>query len=334
MVIFRQIFLLHMVLIQTIAYPIVLYLAQFSSERNNNDLERSLISLNQHFMQKHNHFYPVVVAFDNKEKRYLTDGLKKIFSGALGADIVPCSTFPPLKNVTQLCFAPVKRFRHVPWPFSLYQNDYSEENPYYSRLGYRNMCRFWAISVFQQSFMKNVTMYFRLDTDSYLINMPTNPFELLKSRKTSYIHAKVYKESSYQVDGLWETMLRFAVLENIHPYGLHSLANDYHEHSKEELKHMNVKDAANELLNRGYNLDYFYNNWEFSLVAIWKSDIYQKLSLYIDQSGGIIMRRWGDAPIRTMALHLLADSLSEFYTQNLFEQYVGLEYFHKANHKT
>lgn len=97
---------------------------------------------------------------------------------------------------------------------------------------------------------------------------------------------------------------------------------------------MNVKDAANELLNRGYNLDYFYNNWEFSLVAIWKSDIYQKLSLYIDQSGGIIMRRWGDAPIRTMALHLLADSLSEFYTQNLFEQYVGLEYFHKANHKT
>ena len=284
--------------------------------------------------------YPVLVAYDPEDRRHLTPALRATLARELNAtqlewhdDVAPVTP--------SLSFVPIQGFRRVPWPFSLYTDLYTQDNPYYARLGYRHMCRFWSHTVFRQPFMRGVTRYLRLDTDTHLIHMPVNPFAILDAEPhLAYLASVVYKEEARQTDGLWETVLRFAVKEGLHPWGLTPLSNRGAP-SDTDIRAMAVRDAAEALHRRGYNLDYIYNNWEVSRVDVWLTPVYQRFAAHIDAAGGIILRRWGDAPIRTMALFLLRDVFAgvcaNASSDNLtlsFRQYRGLRVFHKAYHDT
>jgi len=48
----------------------------------------------------------------------------------------------------------------------------------------------------------------------------------------------------------------------------------------------------------------FYNNFEISALSLWTSQQYQDYIDYIDLLGGIYYHRWGDAPIKTIAVTL------------------------------
>ena len=314
----------------------VLYLAQLSSETSNTELHQSLSALHDIFIFE-NPQYPVFIAYEEEDTPYLTRTLKKRLKGALHATEIEYDIPHTHIEGPKICFVSIQDFRRVPWPFSMYQGDYSEDNPYYSRICYRYMCRFWTYGVFKQPFMDNVTSYLRLDTDTTLIKMGVNPFEQLERERLGYLTSVVYKESARQTEGMWETFLRFAKRENIHPRGLVRLSNNYVDsHSAEEISSMSVEDAITVLYARGYNLDYIYNNWETSRTDIWKSSVYERLARFIDKSGGIIMRRWGDAPIRTLSLHLLQGEFSTIanLTDVVFKQYRDLTIFHKAYHQT
>jgi len=220
----------------------------------------------------------------------------------------------------------------------MYKDDYKEKNKYYSRLGYRNMCRFWTKSVFEQPFMQGVTRYLRLDTDTFLERMPRDPFDALEREGLAYFGSAVYKDSAFQTQGLWETFLRFALQNGVHPAGLEPLSvrRPADARAERDLRALPAHEAADILLIRGYNLDYYYNNWEVSRVDVWKSGVYARLAEFIDASGGTFMRRWGDAPVRTLALHLLREEFAEVTGESpaVFRQYPGLVYFHKARHAT
>jgi hypothetical protein len=73
----------------------------------------------------------------------------------------------------------------------------------------------------------------------------------------------------------------------------------------------------------------FYCNWETSSMGVWTSPVFGRLARYIDAAGGIIMRRWGDCPIRTLSLYLLQEQMGL-----KFRQYRGLVLYHKAWHTT
>lgn len=297
-----------------IAHSVVLYLANIASNSSNAELQQSLSSLQSVFLSKHpQKKYPVVVAYDQEDEAYLTADLQSALRGSVE---------------TQLEFAPIRRFRHFPWPFSMYTGLYREENPYYARLGYRFMCRYWAHTVFRQPFMQNVTQYLRLDTDSVLVEMPVDPFAVLESESLGYLSSVMYKESPVSTTGIWETFLRFARDEQIHPWGLAPLSGSgMDEFSEKDIREMPIRDAINVLYHRGYNLDYYYNNWEVSRVDVWTSPVYQRLAKHIDAAGGIVIWRWGDAPIRTLSLFLLRDTIPS-------RQYRGLRVYHKAYHAT
>lgn len=318
------------------AVSIILYLAQISSEQSNQELHQSLSSLHKVFLSAHPH-YPVVIAYEEEDAHHLTGELKDRLRLAAHATEFECVQFPVRIQEPHVCFVSIGNFRKVPWPFSMYQNDYHEENPYYSRIGYRYMCRFWTHGIFQQPFMRNVTNYFRMDTDTYLVEMNRDPFHELRRLRLGYLTSVVYQESARQTEGLWETFLRFAQKENIHPRGLVPLSNHNDDsHSDDSISSMSVTDATRVLYDRGYNLAYIYNNWEVSRVDLWRTPVYQRLTSYIDKSGGIFMRRWGDAHIRTLALHLLREKFAEFLnvTTEVFRQYSGLTIYHKAYHRT
>jgi hypothetical protein len=319
------------------SYKIILYLANVASDNSNIELQQSLKSLHSVFLTRQSEIYPVFIAYDKNDQEYLTPRLRTLLAAQINATQTQLIDPSRLLENT-VSFFPVVTFRKIPWPFSMYTDISREARQYYSRLGYRLMCRFWAHTVFSQSFMRNVTSYLRLDTDTYLHHMPVNPINILETEGIAYLSSVAYLELPLNTDGLWETFLRFAYNEGIHPWGLVPLSNDGVDSlSVRDIQRMSIRDAVDVLYKRGYNLVYFYNNWEVSRVDIWKSPVYQRLASYIDAAGGIILRRWGDAPIRTLSLHLLHEQLAAVAGSpqgRLFRQYQGLAVHHKILHKT
>jgi hypothetical protein len=304
---------------------VVLYMANVGSEASNRDLLRSLQAIRGVFLS-YRRTYPIFIAYDRKLERHVTSGLVREIEAETGN----CTHGKAEEDEPCMRLIPVRKWRHVPWPFSMYTDLYRGESEYYSSIGYRLMCRFWGLNVFNQSFMSNVTSYMKLDTDTFVESMQVDPFEVMERDHLDYLGSVMYKEPNSVVDGLWETFLRFASEEGIHPGGLTRLSNEnVDSFSEEDISRMPVNLAVDVLFRRGYNLVCYYNNWEVSRMRVWTSPVFARLARFIDAAGGIILRRWGDAPIRTLAVHLLQNELDAS-----FRQYRGLVLYHKALHST
>jgi Glycolipid 2-alpha-mannosyltransferase len=65
----------------------------------------------------------------------------------------------------------------------------------------------------------------------------------------------------------------------------------------------------------------FDNNFEISATSLWRSKEYTDYINYIDRLGGIYYRRWGDAPVKSLAVSRLVNS-SELH------QFSDIEYVH------
>jgi hypothetical protein len=295
------------------------------NEASKHDLVQSLHAIRSIF-SAYGRTYPVWVTYDGKLESYVTPRLKRDILAATD------NCTHDIEEVHEPCMRliPVKGWRHIPWPYSMYTDLYSDANPYYASIGYRNMCRYWGLNIFQLPFMRNVSRYMKLDTDTFVNSMPVDPFNILEQEKLDYLGPIMYPDSLNNVEGLWETFLRFAVEEEIHPRGLVPLSNEFKDGiSAEEISRMSVKQASHVLFRRGYNLMNYYCNWEVSDMKVWTSPLFTRLAQFIDEAGGIILRRWGDCPIRTLSLYLLQDELAL-----KFRQYRGLVLYHKALHTT
>ena len=304
---------------------VVVYLANVGSETSNRELLQSLRAIRAVF-QSYGKTYPIWITYDGKLQKHVTAGLAM----NIQAETANCTHAAEEKHEPCVRLIPVKGWRHIPWPWSMYKDIYKEEQPYYASIGYRNMCRYWGLNIFSLPFMRNVTSYMKLDTDTLVKSMPVDPFRLLEDEQLDYVGPIMYQDGSVVVEGIWETFLRFALEESIHPRGLVPLSNGNKDgFSAEDISRMSVEQAVHVLFRRGYNLMVFYCNWETSSMGVWTSPVFGRLARYIDAAGGIIMRRWGDCPIRTLSLYLLQEQMGL-----KFRQYRGLVLYHKAWHTT
>jgi len=101
------------------------------------------------------------------------------------------------------------------------------------------------------------------------------------------------------VIGLWDTILRYMRLRDI---------------NRAQIKNYETSEGD-------YNMQMYYNNFEVSSTHLWQSKAYQDFFEYLDRTGGILLRRWGDSPIRTLALAVL-------FPDARIEQWHGLCYYH------
>lgn len=304
---------------------VVVYLANVGSEISNRELIQSLQSLQKVF-HTYRRTYPIWITYDSKLQGNVTNDLRK----KIWAETSNCTHAP--EEIREPCvrLIPIQKWRNIPWPWSMYKNLYKEDNPYYSSIGYRCMCRYWGLNIFQMPFMRNVTSYMKLDTDTIIRDMPVDPFQLLQHERLDYLGPIMYQDGPSVVEGIWETFLRFALEEGIHPKGLIALSNqNQDQYSPEDISHMPLEQAVDVLFHRGYNLMIFYCNWEVSSMKLWTSPVFGRLAQFIDASGGIILRRWSDCPIRTLSLYFLQEELGL-----KFRQYRGLGLYHKAWHMT
>lgn len=176
-------------------------------------------------------------------------------------------------------------------------------------MGYRRMCRFWAMGVFHEPAVRALEYYWRLDTDLYLLRpIALDPFRTLMRAPTDYLFGAWSREAPEVVEGLWDAVRAFAAARN---------------HSTARL----VAEYGAGRAGERYNLRMIYNNFEVVRVALWR-DSAAYADLYASAlEEGIFQRRWGDAPIRTLALALL-------FPEARVAQWRGLCYHHAATQWT
>ena len=148
-------------------------------------------------------------------------------------------------------------------------------------IGYRHMCRFHAITVYRHPIMtasSAVDYAWRLDDDSFLYRPITyDLFVFMRDRHLLYGYIQIRDEAPFLIRGLWEAADEYILASG------GDLPDIY-----TTWKHTRI----------------YYTNFEISDMSVWKSQKYCQLVDYIDRRGGIYYRRWGDAPIKTIAVTL------------------------------
>jgi alpha 1,2-mannosyltransferase len=145
-------------------------------------------------------------------------------------------------------------------------------------LGYRHMCRFHALKVYQEPILETdgLEYIWRLDDDSVFTRpVGYDVMRFMRNRKLQYAYALLSVDSLDCIVGLEEAIQRYAKFMSITPRSDWQLPT------------------------------IVYNNFEISAASFWRSTSYRQFINYIDRLGGIYYYRWGDAPIKSAAVALL-----------------------------
>jgi alpha 1,2-mannosyltransferase len=151
-------------------------------------------------------------------------------------------------------------------------------------VGYRHMCRFFGGMMYRHPAMLGFDWYWRLDTDSFLLGkIGYDVFEYMAKRDLWYGYMVMLEETPSVVEGLWDATRAYIAERNLRPARMNHLLN----------------------ANKEWNYLYYYNNFEICSLSFGRSAAYTDYFDYLDRLGGIYKYRWGDAPIRTLAVALL-----------------------------
>jgi hypothetical protein len=149
--------------------------------------------------------------------------------------------------------------------------------------GYQHMCRFFWMSLFDLPELANVRFYMRLDLDSCLGPTGGSPFRFL-GNDTVYVRGDTGYDSADVTRGL-----RAVTLEYVRYFGIFP------------------KDEGRwEMAFRGKDVAIYGTNFEVMDLLFWRRPEVQQFVMFIDLSWGIFLSRWGDAPLRYLALTLFA----------------------------
>ena len=163
------------------------------------------------------------------------------------------------------------------------EGEYSEYSSEGFGLGYRMMCRFYSGAMyFEYPIFDDYEYYLRLDTDS-AIDSPIEDslFRIMKRRKAVY----GFYAPANQFDDPFVTR------------GLHEwLTSFFDGQSPLKAIRFRVKVKRNEM---------YYTNFELGYFPAFRDIEYKNFFHAIDQSGGILINRWGDAPIKFAAIRTM-----------------------------
>jgi len=160
-------------------------------------------------------------------------------------------------------------------------------------LGYRDMCKFFAIDVFFDKKLQDVEYFIRLDTDSFFIFTTKNFITNLQKIDCDYGYLKntIQREDKAVSLGFGKCLYEFC------------------RKNKTEL--FKSKNFINLCQDATLNPKIFYTNFEIVKLSWAKSNQHKKILKHITNSKGIYNFRWGDALIRYYVVNLLDASIKE-----------------------
>ena len=163
------------------------------------------------------------------------------------------------------------------------------------RIGYKHMCRFFAVQVYD--LLGKYDAYWRLDDDCLLHGeLTADPFQDLTDNDCLYGYVRK------KLDG--HGMTRATLPPTVEAYLV--------ERYPEKLGQVDVS-ATN-----------YYNNFHVSRVGFWLRPEVKNFLEYIDGTGGIYKYRWGDSTIQAIAFRIFSEP-GELY------RYAEIKYEHKSH---
>ena len=187
--------------------------------------------------------------------------------------------------------------------------------------GYHQMCAFWFRKIFLQPRMQNVSYYWRLDTDSFIISDITyDVFKFLLKNKITY----AFRIHSFE-DCCSHNLIYFLqtyILQNNLSVGVEKDSKWLLYQSPHTARSYNQGIAPGKLLQT------YYNNFEFVHMPSFRDDplvwnftntIWHDPILH---EFGIYKYRWGDSTLRFYAVHMFPQ------LWNHIHHFCDIDYFH------
>ena len=145
------------------------------------------------------------------------------------------------------------------------------------RIGYKHMCRFQVKGVYEQPIMRFLDYSWRLDDDSLMLSyIKYDIFRYMSDNDIIYGYMFIDNDRARCIAGLWDATRGYIQNNSIE-------TQFFYEWPEGQLYH---------------------NNFELSSMVLWYSREYQDYIDVIDKIGGIYYHRWGDAPIRSIAVSM------------------------------
>jgi len=174
----------------------------------------------------------------------------------------------------------------------------SEQHTWYVKhapLGYRNMCRFHSILIYDYLASLGYEWFMRIDEDSsFLSCIDYDLFGFLESQNRSIGYRVAYRDAEKVIRGLPELTRRFLQVVGKEP--------------QPQLR-QHIDGTLEELSSHTWDRFVYYNNFFMTKISAWRQPLVQKFLDQVDQSGIIYTHKVGDAPVQTMAaLALMPES--------------------------
>ena len=184
-----------------------------------------------------------------------------------------------------------------------FSNVLATQTYYGNTESYRKMCRFFAGPAFTTSILEEYRYAWRLDSHvRYLCDVVDDPIARMDATGALYGYALRMKEKMDTIPSLWSTAEEYAVGKG----------------RKDAVK------AQWDVTIPGHSLEvgcHYWNNMEITRLEWFRGPVYQDFFKALDASGGFFYERWGDAPVRTLALLLLAEKSSVIFFDELGYQH-------------
>lgn len=149
------------------------------------------------------------------------------------------------------------------------------------RMGYRHMCRFYGGQIFNHPALAKYRWYMRLDSDSFVVSkIQRDPFKVM--RENDYQYAFMEREeydAPWACEGLWDTTKQF------------------------------IKNNTDSVINSQFewNMEVYNTNFEIVDMNFFRSKNYQEYFNYLDSTGNIFYKRWGDHCIRWLGMKMFME---------------------------
>jgi hypothetical protein len=267
----------------------------------NNDVRRTYLKTSLYFLFRNFnavHKYPVIIFhegdFKPNDQTEIINGIRKSCRHLVNFHALDAGDFKVPEHIDK-----DKMARCIA----------TNPTPYWRNEAYRNMCRWWVIHMHKYAAGYDYIM--RIDDDSFIEETIPDLFKWADDKKlvyaSNFLHIdcgicnygmmeffkKKFPHFAEEIDKMFVAQYLPSRAVQVHPFRtLLSITQD-------------VMPEINETIPL-YMPVIFYNNFFITKTSFWQRPDVRELLEEIDQNGSIYYFRWGDAPIHTLIVQLMA----------------------------
>lgn len=166
------------------------------------------------------------------------------------------------------------------------------------QISYHNMCRFYSKSFYHHPLLQKYKYAWRVEPKvHFYCKVEYDVFQFMQRNDKIYGYVLNLYDSPESIETLWTKTLDFL---KEHPQYLNE--NCAHEWIRD-----NIQKPDNYNITDGYSTCHFWTNFEITDMDWLRGSVYEKYMEFLDSQKGFYYERWGDAPVRSLALALFAD---------------------------